>query len=179
LAQIHDLEIDDYLKDCTRIEPTALEEEFVRLPSDLAYWNERYSRAFKAFLCAKIDFERAEARAHIECRETLMIEAVGKAAEVTVSTTEEPKGKKAPVVKVKAPTVDDINAATMEHPDLVKAREALLNAEVEKVRLFGVLDAVRAKREMIVSLGAHIRAEMQGDPSLREQSLGARRAREG
>jgi hypothetical protein len=48
-----------------------------------------------------------------------------------------------------------------------QAEQALINASyhVDKVR--AVYDALRAKRDMLVGLGAQQRAEMQGDPTIR------------
>jgi len=43
---------------------------------------------------------------------------------------------------------------------------------VEKIRLYGVIDAVRTKRDMLISIGAQVRAEMESDPSIRERSRG-------
>jgi len=160
VAKINDIEVDDYLSNCVIIEPLAIEEEFIRLPADLAYWNERFAQANRAFLIADIEEKRTEARLHLECR-----------ARLTVEKGEDGK-------KVKAPTVSDIEAEVNGHEDMQRAQDRLIAAEAEKVRLYGVLDAIRTKREMVVSLGAHMRAEMQGDPTLREQALSARRIRE-
>lgn len=158
MAKIHDIDVDDYLKNCVALEPTAISEEYTRTPADIAYWNACYARAYKDFLSAKINRERVEARIHLELRE---------------------KAKAAPDDKRKGPTVDDIKAAVTCHPEVVAAQEAEILAEVEKVKLFGALDAVRSKRDMVVQLGAQYREEMKNDPVLREQSLGHRRAREG
>lgn len=162
MARIHELEVEDYLADCVVIEPTALEEEFVRLPADLAYWNARLAGAHRRMLETKLGLERISSRLHLECREKLLADAASKSGEA----------------KIKAPTVSDIEAAVSACPEMHAAQDAALTAEAEKVYIAGVVDAVRTKRDMIISLGAHIRAEMQGDPTLREQSLTMRRARE-
>lgn len=161
MATIHDIDVDDFLRDCVAVEPTALEEEFVRLPADLAYWNERYARAYKNYAVAKIARERTGARLNIQLRE-----------EINAQQTD-------PKAKAKGPTVDAVAAQVDNHADMIAARDAEIDAEVEKVRLYGVLDAVRSKKDMLVQIGAHIRVEMQNDPVLREQMLGTRRSRDG
>jgi len=148
---LQEIEVDAYLADTVQIEPLALEEEFIRLPADLAYWNERYSQAVRAFLISKIEVERCGARLHLEVRTRLMGVAV-------------PEGAKS-----KGPTVADIEAAVESEPELQAARMRALDAEVDKVRLQGVLDAVRAKRDMLVQLGARARIEMEADPVIRDR----------
>ena len=48
------------------------------------------------------------------------------------------------------------------------------DADGRRLKLQGVLDAVRTKKDMLVSLGASMRAEMQGDPSIRAAHAEAR-----
>lgn len=140
-------ELDTYLKDSVRIVPEAIQEEFVRLPADLALWNHRYAQAYQLFVTRKVDADRLEALLEIEHRERLTM--AGK-------TTE-----------------SQVKAAVETDSRMYDARRALIDAEVEKVRLNGVLDAVRSKRDMLISIGAHQRAEMQGDPSIRTARRGA------
>jgi hypothetical protein len=140
---LHDLEVESYLADCVRIVPEVLNEEFVRLPADLAYWSARYADALRAHLTAKLNLNKVEARAHIECREQLLVEH-------------------------SRPTESMVEAAVMEYEPLQAARLACIEAEVEKARVGGVVDAIRCKKDMVVSLGATIRAEMEHDPIVRE-----------
>jgi hypothetical protein len=154
--KLNDIDVDEYLATTVSIEPLALEEEFIKMPADLAYWNERYAEAVRGFLTAKIGRERIEARLHIEIRETLAA-----------------KGDK------KGPTIADIEAGVSTHPEMIAARDAEIMAEVEKVRLAGVIDAVRAKRDMLVQLGARARIELENDPVIREQARVAHIQREG
>ena len=140
--KLHDIEVEKYLADCVRLFPEAIQEEMVRISADLAYWGERYSRALRAFLTAKLDEDRAYAKVAILCREELA--QAGKVTEAMVTS------------------------AVESHPEIERARLELIAAEVEKVRLYGVLDAIRSKRDMLQSLGAQLRAEMERDPGLRE-----------
>jgi hypothetical protein len=165
MAKLNDVDVDEYLKKSVDIEPMAIEEEFVRLPGDLAYWNERYARAVNDYLKAKVGRERTESRLYLEQREHLTAKASVEAAE----------GKKG----AKAPTVDEIRSAVAGHRDMVEAEDAELLMEVEKVRLYGVLDAIRAKRDMLIQIGSRQRVEMEHDPVIREESRVRRLQREG
>jgi hypothetical protein len=144
MAKLHDIEVDDYLRDCVRIEPLALEQEYVRLPADFAYWGERYSVAMRTYLQLEEDTKRTTARLWMETREKLTA-----------------AGKK--------PTEAMIDAAMRQEEEHQKAHAALVGAEAEKERLRVVMEAIRTKREMLVSLGATIRQEKEHDPVIRER----------
>jgi hypothetical protein len=137
------------LMDAVKIEPLALQEEFVRLPSDLAYWNARYADAQRTFLVRKLELDQLNARLRIELRERLLV-TESKVTESMVDSRVE---------------LDDRYG---------NARLAMVEAEADKMHKYGAVDALRAKRDMLVSLGAHVRAEMQHDPQLRDESRGAK-----
>lgn len=128
------------IKSATAIEPIALNEEFVRLPSDLAYWNSVYADALGDLLRAERTLEEGEARAREEHRAAV------------------PEDEKV--------TEKALDARVALDPRYMKLREAVDDAAVAKARASGVVDAIRAKREMVVSLGAQLRAEMQPAPSI-------------
>lgn len=146
-------EIDRYLQDCVRIEPLALQEEYVRLPADYAYWNEQYRQALEASLVAKADKERIWSTCYL----------------VETERTHPTTGK--PV------TVDYAKAAVEANQEYYEAVKAAITTEVELTRIKGVLEAIRAKREMLVSLGATLRQEMQHDPMVRDNVATQRLAR--
>jgi hypothetical protein len=135
-----------YLADCVKIESFALEEEFIRLPADLAYWNDQYSQAYKRYLQAKTSLESLVANLSMLCRDQLTAQAKGRV------------------------TVAEVEQLLLTTDQYQQAKQIEIDAECEKVRLYGVLDALRTKKDMLVSLGAHIRAEMGNDPSIRKQS---------
>lgn len=163
MAELHDIEVGQYLKDCVDIDPIILEDEFVRLPADLAYWNHQYAQAVKEVQRSKFLREQVGARLHSELREEMMEEARAAAQAVVDGDGKKPK------LKAKAPTIADIEAAGLIHPDYVEAKEREIEAEGNKARLYGIVDAVRTKRDMLIQMGADRRVEMQGDPILREQ----------
>lgn len=147
-------DLNQYLDDCVTIEPVAIQEEYVRFPADLAFWNGKAADALQAHLHAKNNLERTEAQLQLTLREQFAAE-----------------GKKV--------TEAVITAAVTTHDEYQKAKVAAIAAEVEKARCSGYVDSLHSKREMLVSMGAHIRKEMDGDPVLREHMRGVKLAREG
>jgi hypothetical protein len=139
---------DKYLRDSVMIEPLQVSEEFVRLPSDLAYWNSKYADALRQHLLAKLTVEETEAELYGRHRDRLLA-----------------AGSKA--------TVNEIDAAVQSDPELHQARLAAIDAEVTKARVHGIVSAVSAKRECLVSLGAQLRQEMENDPVVRARHANA------
>ncbi len=148
------LELEDYLRECVGIDPLQLNDEFIRIPGDLAYWNARYARALRTFLMAKVDKDITRGR----------LEPILRAAIINAG------GK---------PTEKQIDGLIDSNQSYIDICHALVDAEVEKNECYGALDAIRAKKEMLISLGAHLRAEMEHDPLLRDQVVGSRGERSG
>jgi hypothetical protein len=141
---VRDIEVDKYLYECVSIEPEALEEEFIRFPSDLAYWNEKYSNATREYLLAKLRADETKAVVMLETREL----ATNQGLKMTVGDLE---------ARV---TLDDrVQDANLELVEAESKRQALRNR----------CEALMAKRDMLQSLGAKIRVEMMSDPVVREQ----------
>lgn len=141
-------DINEYLDECTKIEPAVLEEEFVRVPSDLAFWNNKYAGMYRLWLECKAQRETLYAQLYGEKRTELeAFSAKGRATEAA------------------------IDASIMLDDRYTKARAAEIASESEKVRLGGVMDALRSKRDMLISLGAHERATMGHDPTIRARAI--------
>jgi hypothetical protein len=139
---------DEFLKESIKIEPLAIQEEFVRMPADLAYWNGRYATALKAHLLAKLRLDETKSKLFMLHRERLL--AAGARA-----------------------TEAQIEAAVETDPEYHQVRLAIIDAEVERSRARGIVEAVTTKRDMLVSLGSHIRTEMEGDIAIRSQHSNA------
>ena len=138
-------DLEQYKKESLEIEPMALQEEFVRLPSDLSYWSSRYADAFGTWKRAELASKQVYARRLLDLREEMK------------------------TAGVKA-TVGEVGAAVEADGQYLQARGLEITAEEEKVRLWGVVEALRAKKDMLVQLGSHARMEMQNDPTIRRQS---------
>jgi hypothetical protein len=171
MATLYNIEVEDFLKDSVAIKdntPLVLQEEFMRAPVDLAYWNERFVQALKRFQGAKIGCERINARLHLEMKERLTA-----SAKASVADTD---GKKS---TVKAPTVGDIESAVELDAEYIAARDLVTDTECEKARIWGVVEAIKMKRDMLIQLGSHTRVEMQNDPMLRDEVRSAREFKAG
>ena len=131
------------------IEPLALSEEFARVPSDIAYWNEVYAQSYHVWLELKLARERTWAQLYQEKQSFLL--TLGKSG--------------------KGPTVGEIEAEVTQAPEYLEVRSREIQAEAEKIRSYGMVDALRSKRDMLISLGAHQRAEMEHDPVIRERRI--------
>lgn len=131
------------VKDATTIEPAALLEEFVRTPGDLAYWAEQYSQALEVQLTAKADRELAWEMAVIDIKK-----AAKAAAEAGTA------GKM---------TEKDVEAAATTTPAYQAALRNEIQANVAKDRAGGILDAVKAKKDVCISLASHIRHNEEMD----------------
>jgi len=123
---------DEFIKKVIDIDPLDLDSHFRRLPAELAYYNSQYAEAYARQLDAKRNLDQVHASTY-----------------KLVADSE------------KKMTVAAINAAIESDPIYAEARRELVEAESEKQRLRGKVDVVLAKKEMLISLGAHMRSEMQ------------------
>lgn len=146
MAPMRDIQVDEYLLECVTIEPTMLDAEFIRVPVDIAYWNERHSAAIRNYLLAKLEYDKARARVGLEVREEAAASGVKK-------------------------TVGDLDALVTVHPEVSELYLELVEADAERQAIRNRCEAVQAKREMLQSLGAKMRAEMMSDPVLRDQII--------
>lgn len=140
---LRDMDVDAYLLQCVNIDPTNLDDEFMRLPGDLAYWNERFAVATRQYLYAKKEYEEERATQYLLIKES--------------ATTKL--------------TVSDLDALVTTHPRVVAVRGQLVEAEADKNAIRCRVDAICAKRDMLQSYGAKIRAELMSDPALRDALL--------
>lgn len=150
---------DKLISDSINIVPEMIEEEYTRLPGDIGYWNAQFARAVRTHLMAKRLVKKTEARLTLK-----------------YSRPPELLGDALPG-PWKQPSVAQLEALVQNDDELEQAEQCLIEAEVEKTRIYGIVEAVRAKREMIVSLGAHLRIEMQHDPIIRDQATAHRYTR--
>lgn len=144
-------DLEAYRRACVRIEPEAINDEYVRVPSDLSYWSEMHANTYREWQLAKFAREQEWGSAVTRSRAMLNSE----------------RG----VASGRGPTVDQVDAHAINDADYVKAKRDEVYLEAETKRLLGMVDAIRTKRDMLVSLGAHIRAELEHDPLIREREV--------
>jgi hypothetical protein len=130
-----------YAKECVRLEPTALEEEFVRYTADLAYWGERLAEAKRTEALDKLQRDVVAADLDVAAREALAGD--------------------------KKPTEAAVSAWVQKHPAMLESEKNLIECGFHVDRVRATYDALRAKRDMLVGLGAQQRAELQGEPTIR------------
>jgi hypothetical protein len=142
-----DVSVTKYLRECVTIEPLALEEEFLRVPADLAYWGARFADAQKEAALAKLHRDEVEAAIDKEHRS----DAAAMGEKVT----------------------EKVISSRVQTDERMKAIElSLIDAEALAMRTKAFADAVRAKKDMVIALGSQVRAEMAADPSIRQQMTG-------
>lgn len=141
--------VDAELMDVVKLDDLALDEEFMRYAGDLAHWNAKYSSALKRYMLEKFNFEKTRARLWLE-----------------IKNEEHAEGSK--------PTVEDIKAMVFMRREYEGAQIRLIEAEVKKERLKREVDSVIAKKDMLQSLGAKLRVELEGDPATRSQHRDSR-----
>ena len=132
---------ESYAKECVKLEPTALESEFVRYTADFAFWGQKVAETKQQESLAKLSLEVLEADLDTMAREALAGD--------------------------KKPTEAMIGAWVTKHPAHTEASKTLFSASYEHDRAKAVWDAMRAKRDMLVGLGAQQRAEMQHEPTVK------------
>lgn len=124
----------------TEIDPLLLKDEFTKISGHLARYNELYANSLRRHLKAERHKKETYARLYVEKRET---------AEEKL-------------------TEGMIKAMVEMDEEYEQACALAIDAEVEKTRAWGRCEAVRAKKDALISLGAHVRAELSGDPKLRD-----------
>lgn len=144
MGELHDRQdFDDYLVESVTIDEHAIQDEYCRVAADLAYWGRAHAEAEGAYILAKAKLKRAEAQAHVMVRE--MMASAGK-----------------------KPTDKAVEANVELQPGVEKAHAEFAHAAVRRKETSAYMEAISTKRDMLISLGATQRKEMDGDPSIRE-----------
>jgi len=69
----------------------------------------------------------------------------------------------------KKPNLDQLKGAALCSQRYIDAKAREATAESERHRARGRVDALSTKRDMLISLGAHIRLELLRDPAVRKR----------
>lgn len=146
-------EEDEFLRRSVGIDRQDIQAEYAAVAGQLAFWTEQYAEAQGTAGQAKYALEVVEARMGLRHREILRQKVETGQLTVARGITE---------AMVREQVVLD--------PDYRAARLGLIEAEAAEARLNGIAKAVATKRDMLISLGAHVRAEMGLDPVIRAQA---------
>lgn len=131
----------DFARECVALDQTNLQGEFVKYTSDLAYWGAKVASAKQTESLAKLAKDVMAADLDVAAREALTGD--------------------------KKPTEATVAAWVTRHPSMREAEQALIAATHDFDRVRAVWEALRAKRDMLVGLGAQQRAEMAQEPVLK------------
>lgn len=142
-------DLEKYRQACVRINGDFISDEYIRIPSDTAWWSSQYALIYREWQLAKFAREQEWGAAVDRARATLLSERGSTGS--------------------RGPTVDQVEAQAINDRAYVQAKRQEIEFEGEKVRLAGMLEALRTKRDMLVSLGAHLRSEMEQGISIKER----------
>lgn len=134
----------------TKINPLAIHDEYIMLPAHMAYWAARHADAVEARLRAEAEADQAEAARYVYMKQQTHLDGI----------------------KLTEKLADSLVRASPEWRD---SQLRVAEARGNERRLAAIVEACKAKADMLVSLGATIRKEMEGLPQLR-RDLQNRRA---
>jgi hypothetical protein len=132
--------------------PVAIKREFEEFTRRRRQFRALRTRAFADVKYAERRLERAEARSRLSYKRILKPSGAGFV---------DKDGRKV--------TAEDIDAYVVTCDEVILAGDRLVEAQIRKERLDGVLEDASAKKEMLISLGAQVRTEMEGDPVIRSR----------
>ena len=118
-------------------DPMLIRRYYTELPSQIAYWTERAAEAHEVYLRAMTQAEVLEANLYIRHKNDLTL-MDGKATEAAVRAR----------VVTSQPWIDGQNEVS--------------ESDAKRRKLNGIVDALHAKKDSLVSLGAFLRKEFAG-----------------
>jgi len=163
------------IKRAVSINVEALATEYAELPSTLSRWTARRVAAREAQHLAEVEQKAAVERAELDLEVGEQKIRLQKRKEDAEAVEAARAGGDA---KAKSATVDEIEARVKTDPEFRKLRESVIDTIEKHGKLvaaatkkageaLAMVDVLDAKRDMLVSLGADIRADRGADPSLR------------
>jgi len=164
MNEAEDLELEAELYDRLKIDPASLDTEFINCPANIAYLGAKHGTAVRAHLMAKIHTKKMWALYLVQAREDLQAEQEdAQAREDKLAAVEKRKAKD---IKQRI-TESMVESRASAMPSWFDAQAAEVEAEVAAVVAKTNLTAMLAKRDMLVQMGANLRAEMERDPIIR------------
>lgn len=122
---------------CLDIDSFLLEEQYSEHSSNYSYWNDVYVDAYRTWRMSKDKIKEVYAERYEIVRNKLE------------------KTKKGKV------TVKEVEIDIERDPIYLKAKANEIEADAEKERWKGRLEALRSRKDMLISLGAHVREEIK------------------
>lgn len=143
------LELEAGLRERLKIEPLALEEEFLRCPADIAYIAALHGRAIEELNRAKVYARKIKGLVYNAHRQQMLDASL-------------------------KPTEGQIEARLDQDERWIQAQLEEGAAENVAATARGNLNAIMAKKDMLVQMGATQRAEMEREPMIRDRTRFAR-----
>lgn len=142
-AKLRALEIESFLVESVEVDPLRIQDHYVSIASQYAYWSHQHAVADRNLKLAKMEEDRTRAALSILHRQRLIANKVAK------------------------PTESQVAAEVLMDDEMCEVTRDRIEAEFEEKRLKGVTAALAIKNQSLMSLGAHVRKEMDGDPMVR------------
>lgn len=158
------LEIEQDLRERLRIDPLALEQEFITCPGNIAYLGAKHGAAIRDHLRAEIRRKKLWGLLLIQAREEL--ESLQQEAQTKENLAASVGDRKTKDVKVRV-TESMVESHAQQLAAWQRAQEEEIEAEVTREVARTNLAAMLAKKDMLVQMGANQRAEMERDPTIR------------
>lgn len=172
MSDLATLELEAELFDRLKIDPLGLDSEFINCAANIAWLGAKHGAALREHLLAKIAAKKLTALYLIQARDDITAEQED--AQTTEDAQAAKLGKKAKDLKGKV-TESMVEARAYQIPALCRAQEREAEAEVALAIAKTNLTAMLAKRDMLVQMGANVRAEMERDPTIRSHKAHQRR----
>ncbi len=136
------LDVEAFLVESVNVDPLRIQDHYCEVPAQFAYWSHQYALADRGLKLAKMDEERTRATLALAHRQRLVDAGL-------------------------KPTESQVEAKVATDPEMTDVTRERIEAEFQERRLKGVVSAVAMKSQSLMSLGAHVRKEMEGDPQVR------------
>lgn len=125
----------EYRKACVNTDPNNIEQEYLRVPADFAYWEEQLQIAQHGLDLGRLELQEAE-------------------AEIFKNTKDNQKGLK----RGDSLSVEGINAVVTTAPKVRQLRREVLDRTLDVALLRAMVRSVERKADMVQSFGAFRRA---------------------
>lgn len=125
-------------------DPLLLNDEFLEWAPAHSYWIERLAEAERKEATESACVEQTRARLYLFHRTAL-------------------------ITSHQKVTEEHLKALVEVDAEMAEARRAYIDARAESRRMKGHMESLSGKKAMLMMMGAHVRAEMQGDPSIRSE----------
>ncbi len=155
-----------------RIDPLALQDEFLRIAVDISYFAGLHGVAVENELRAESRAKKLRALYEMEAREALADDL--DRAQARENKLAENEKRKPDNVRGRGVTEGMIKAWVDSKPEWFDVEMDVADSARRAIEAKGNMSAVMAKRDALIQLGATERAEMERDPSIREKARSVR-----